>query len=159
MTNYIDSSIIFFRFHPKRSKQEVPRGRLLIQLYTVIVARGTDQIERIEDNEMLRGYYEKQDSWSKQFPEVSTIPAEENFIMFYLLSLLQTGKSYPAIRSSVFAIKYFHEIVGHHDPCNSELINYVLESIRRIYCHTPNKKKPFIRNYSTHYTDPQAKII
>ena len=64
--------------------------------------------------------------------------AEENFIIWYLLSLLQTGKSYPAIRSSVFAIKYFHKIVGHHDPCNSELVNYVFEGIKRIW-----SKKPF----------------
>ena len=89
------------------------------------------------------GYFEKWDSWRNQFSEVSAIPEEENAIILYLLSLLQTGKSYPAIRSSVFAIKYFRKIVGHHDPCNSELVNYVLEGIKRICCHTPKKKKPF----------------
>ena len=66
-------------------------------------------------------------------------PAEENLIILYLL----TGKSYPAIRSLVFAIKYFHKIIGHHDHCNSELVNNVKEGIKRISCHTPKKKKPF----------------
>ena len=86
---------------------------------------------------MLLGYFEKWewDSWSKQFPEVSAIPAEENFIILYLLSLLQTGKSYPAIISSVFTIKYFHKIVS--------LVNYVLQGIKIICCHTSKKKKPF----------------
>ena len=94
---------------------------------------------------MLLGYFEKWewDSWSKQFPEVSAIPAEENFIILYLLSLLQTGKSYPAIISSVFTIKHFHKIVSHRDPCNSKLVNYVLQGIKIICCHTSKKKKPF----------------
>ena len=39
--------------------------------------------------------------------------------------------------------KYFHKIVGHHDPYNSELVNYVLEGIIRICYHIPKKKKPF----------------
>ena len=82
------------------------------------------------------GYFENWDSWSKQFPEGSTISAEENFI---ILSLLQSCKSYPAIRSSVFAIKYFYKTVSHRDPCDSELNNYVLEGIKRICCHTPKK--------------------
>ena len=89
------------------------------------------------------GYFEKYDSLRKKFPEVSTIPAEENFIIWYLLSLLQNQKSYQAIRISVFVIKYFRKIVGHHDPCNSELVNYVLEGIKRTCFHTPKKKKPF----------------
>ena len=87
-------------------------------------------------------YFEKWDSWSKLFPEVSTIPAGENFIILHLLSLLQTDNTCPASRSSVFGIKYFHKIVGHLNPCNSKLVNYVLKGIKRICCHTP-KKKPF----------------
>ena len=105
------------------------------------------------------GYFEKCNSCRKQFPEVSTIPAEEIFIILYLLSLLQNGKSYPAIRSSVFAIKYFHKIVGHHGPFNSELVNYALDGIKRICCHTPKKKNLLLRNYSTHCTVHKAKII
>ena len=68
-----------------------------------------------------------------------TIVAEENFIILYLLSSLKTRKSYPANISSVFAIKYFHKIVGHQDPCSSELVNYVLEDIKRICGYTPKK--------------------
>ena len=83
------------------------------------------------------------DSWSNQFPGLSTIPAEENFIILYLLSLLQTGESYPAIRSLVFSIKYFHIMVGHDDHCNSKSVNFVLEGIKRISGHTPKEKKPF----------------
>ena len=94
-------------------------------------------------------YFEKWDSWSKQFPEVFAIPAGENFIILHLLSLLQTDKTCPASRSSVFGIKYFHKIVGHHNPCNSELVNYVLKGIKRICCHTFTFKKLLLHNYST----------
>ena len=42
---------------------------------------------------------------------------------FYLLSLLPAGTSYPVVSSSVFAINYFHKIVGHLDLSNSELVS------------------------------------
>ena len=45
--------------------------------------------------------------------------------------------------SSVFAISCFHKIVSQHDPCNSKLLNYVLEGIKIICGHTPKKEKPF----------------
>ena len=64
------------------------------------------------------GYFEKWDSWSKQFPEVSTIPAEK---FFY-------DKVFSQIRD--------------REPCNSELVNYVLEGLI-IFCHSPKKKKTF----------------
>ena len=48
---------------------------------------------------------------------------------------------------------YFHKIVGHQDPCNSELVNYVLEGIEKIFCHTPKKKKPFTPQLLHNYTD------
>ena len=96
------------------------------------------------------GYFEKWDSWRNQFSEVSAIPEEENAIILYLLSLLQNGNSYPAIRSSVFAINYFQKIVGHHDPYNGELVNYVLEGNKRICYHTPKKKKPFYSATTPH---------
>ena len=71
--------------------------------------------------------------------KVSLEPTEENFIILFLLSLLQAGKSYPVNKISVFVIKYFHKIVGYPDSCNSELVMYVLEGIKRICCHTPPK--------------------
>ena len=67
-----------------------------------------------------------------------------------LLSLLQTGKSYRAIRSSVFAIRYFHKIVGYRDPCDNELVNYILEGIKKLCCHTPKKKKIFYSTTTLH---------
>ena len=73
---------------------------------------------------------------------MSSLPAEENHIILYLLSLLQEGKSYPVIRSSIFAIKYFHRVIGYQDPCNGDLISYILEGIKRLSCHIPKKKTP-----------------
>ena len=95
------------------------------------------------------GYFEKWDSWSKKFQEVSTVPVEESFIILYLLSLLQTSKSYPAsVRSSVFAIKYFHKLVGRYDFCNSE---YVLEDLKDFVVITL-KRKIFYSTTTPHIT-------
>ena len=66
-------------------------------------------------------------------------PSSKKIIILYL----QTGKSYPSIRSSVFTIKYFDKTKAHHDPWKSELVNYVLEGIKKFFCHTPKKKKPY----------------
>ena len=56
----------------------------------------------------------------------------------HIVSLKLVG--YPVNKSCVFAIKYFHKIVGRPNPCNSELVMYVLEDIKRICCHKPPKK-------------------
>ena len=76
----------------------------------------------------FRGFYNP--SWWKLHHFVSS-------------KLTANQKEFPTIRSSVFAKKYCQKLVGHHDPCNSELFNYVLEGIKTTCCHTPKKKKPF----------------
>ena len=130
MTNYINSIIIFFRFHPKGNKKEVPRGRLPIQFYAIFIARDTNQIERIEHSEMLLGVFSKMG-----FLEQLIFRGFHNHStrkLYHFLSIKPTAnrEELPAIRSSVFAIKYCQKIVNHHDPCNSELVNYVLQGIK-----------------------------
>ena len=64
--------------------------------------------------------------------------------LYHFVSIkLTTNREKLPSHKKLSEIKYFHKIVGHHDPCNSELVNYVLESIKRICCHTPKKKKSF----------------
>ena len=58
-------------------------------------------------------YFEKWKIWATQFPEVNVLPADEFHIVLYMIHLLQTGKTFPVIRMSYFAINYFHSIVGY----------------------------------------------
>ena len=90
MTNYINNSIIFFRFHPNKKFQEVG-----YQLSSILPLLPEVPIKSREMSaaQCYWGYFEKWDSWSKQPPEVSKIPAEGNFMILYLLSLLQTGNN------------------------------------------------------------------
>ena len=46
--------------------------------------------------------------WSEQI-EVNNTPAEEIYVILYMSSLFQNNKSYPVIRMSYDAIKYFNE--------------------------------------------------
>ena len=88
------------------------------------------------------GCFEKWVSWSEQFTEVSPMPSEEIHIIIYLLTLLQTGKNYPVIKSTLYAIKFFHKIIGFEEPCKTNLTTLILEGIKRICCHTTQKKDP-----------------
>ena len=54
-------------------------------------------------------YFIKWQKWTNQFPEVDATPAEEIYVILYMLSLFQNNKSYPVIRMSYYAIKYFNE--------------------------------------------------
>ena len=60
--------------------------------------------------------------WCDQFSEILTIPADETYIILYLLNLLQ--KQFSVIKSSLYAIKYFYKILSYNDLCASELTNF-----------------------------------
>ena len=59
-----------------------------------------------------------------------------------MIHLLQTGKTFPVIRMSYFAINYFHSIVGYQNPCPTSLSYNVLEGIKRILAYSATKKSP-----------------
>ena len=59
-----------------------------------------------------------------------------------MIHLLQTGKTFPVIRMSYFAINYFHSIVGYQNPCPTSLPYNVLEGIKRILAYSATKKSP-----------------
>ena len=80
--------------------------------------------------------------WAASIPEVNILPAEEFHIVLYMIYLLQTGKTYPVIRMSYFAINYFHTILGYQNPCTSHLIYNVLEGIKRLLTYSATKKSP-----------------
>ena len=80
--------------------------------------------------------------WAAQFPEVNVLPADKFHIVLYMIHLLQTGKIFPVIRMSYFAINYFHSIVEYQNPCPSSLPYNVLEGIKRQLAYSATKKSP-----------------
>ena len=58
------------------------------------------------------------------------------------MHLFQTGKTFPVIRMSYFAINYFHSIVGYQNSCPASFHYNVLDGIRRILAYSATKKPP-----------------
>ena len=68
------------------------------------------------------------------------MPAEEIYVILYMLSLFQNNKSYPVIRMSYYAIKYFNEFFTGGRELGSHFITKVLEEIKRLSGYTENPK-------------------
>ena len=73
-----------------------------------------------------------------QFPEVNATPAEEIYVILYMLNLFRNNKSYPVIRMSDYAINIF---TGGRE-LGSHFITKVLEGIKRPSGYTENPKSP-----------------
>ena len=93
-------------------------------------------------NKSYMNYFIKWQKWANQFPEVNAIPGEEIYVILYMLSLFQNNKSYPVIRMSYYAIKYFNEFFTGGRELGSHFITKVLEGIKRLSGYTENLKSP-----------------
>ena len=64
----------------------------------------------------------------------------EIYVIFYMLSLFQNNKSYPVIRMSYYAIKYFNKFFTGGRELESHFITKVLEVIKWLSGYTENPK-------------------
>ena len=88
-------------------------------------------LTKARENSTTKTYsscFEKQKIWATQFPEVNVLPANEFHIVLYMIHLLPTGKIFPVIRISYFAMNYFHSTVGYQNPCSISLPYFFLPS-------------------------------
>ena len=102
-------------------------------------------LTKARENSTTKTYSSYFENWkigATQFPEVNVLPADEIHIVLYMIHLLQTGKTFPVIRMSYFAINYFHSIVGYQNPCPTSLPYNLLEGIKRILAYSATKKSP-----------------
>ena len=107
-----------------------------------LLSKGLKKARENSTTKTDSSYFEKWKIWATQFPEVNVLPADEFHIVLYMIHLLQTGKTFPVIRMSYFAINYFHSIVGYQNPCPTSLPYNVLEGIKRILAYSATKKSP-----------------
>ena len=75
-------------------------------------------------------YFIKWQKWTDQFPKVNATPAEEMYVILYMLNLFQNNKSYPVIQMLYYAIKYFNEFFTGGRELRSHFITKVLEGIK-----------------------------
>ena len=102
----------------------------------LLIAEKTTQTSRILTI-LLDGRYGQINS-----PDVNATPAEEVYVILYVLNLSQNNKSYPVIRMWYYAIKYFHEFFTGGRELGSHCITKVLEGIKRLSGYTENSKSP-----------------
>ena len=55
-------------------------------------------------NKYYMNYFYKWQKWENEFPEVNTAPAEEIYVILYMLSLFQNNKSCPVIRMLIIVL-------------------------------------------------------
>ena len=85
-------------------------------------------------------YFIKWQKWANQFPEINAMPAEEIYVILYLLSQFQNNKSYQVIRMLHLAIKYFNDFFTGERYLSSHFITKVLEGIKQLSSYTENPK-------------------
>ena len=87
-----------------------------------------------------QSYFNKWLSWSSNFDEVDSFPAQTIHVALFLVGNIQAGESYSVIESCFYSIKHYHNIAMQLDPTFSNLISYIMDAAKRI-CHRPKKKK------------------
>ena len=85
-------------------------------------------------------YFDKWLKWCTPFPEINPLPTLEQYLIIYLVFLLQSGNTLSVIEASLSALKYYHSIVGVRIG-DSPICKNILEAIKRIIPKTSCKKK------------------
>ena len=70
-------------------------------------------------------------------------PAQSIIVAMYLVNLLDQGKSYQVISSAFNAIKWVHRLNDQPDPTDSNIVQNLLETAKRIRS-TPTSKKDVV---------------
>ena len=129
--------IIYREISKKYNQVNRSIGICLHSLSQVLAkARGSNTVN------LYTRHFSKWQQWVSQFPNTKAIPADDTYVIAYMLNLFQKNKSYENIRLSFFAIKYFQKITGHENVLTGGLPLLVLEGIKRTSQKISRKKLP-----------------
>ncbi len=104
---------------------------------TLLESRSSNTIKSYQSS------FNKWRVWAEQFSEVNSLPAKDVHVALFLVNLIQNGSVYATIKNVFYAIKWFHNIGGLKDPCDSSLCKNLLEASKRISSQPTKKKQPF----------------
>ena len=103
-------------------------------------------------------YFFRWEEWTKPLQDVIAMSANDQHIALYFISLLQEGKSSLVIQSTLYAIKWQHDVCGLVDPTGTFCKN-MLECVKRITTPKRQRKEPLTTLHLKHgllkYTDFQ----
>lgn len=100
--------------------------------------------------------------WASQFKEIAIFPASSLYVSLFFLSLIQESVSCSIIDEVHYGLKWFHDLAGQLDPCNSPVVIQLLESAKRILSVPVKKKEPVtpevIQRLVAHYGSASASL-
>ena len=108
----------------QRFQAELPKGMMLSR------SKNTTKT--------YKNYFFRWEEWTKPLQDVIAMPANDQHIALYLISLLQEGKSSHVIQSTLYAIKWQHDVCGLVDPTGTFCKN-MLECAKGIA--TPKRQR------------------
>ena len=100
--------------------------------------------------------------WASQFEEIVIFPASSVYVSLFFLSLIQESVSCSIVDEAHYGLKWFHNLAGQPDPCNSPLVIQLLESAKRLLSVPVKKKEPVtpevIQRLVAHYGSTSASL-
>ena len=79
----------------------------------------------------------------EKYREISCIPlCPEIYVGLYLQNLMESAQHFSVIESAYYRIKWAHSLVGVNNPCDSEIIAYIVNAARRKLNRSFKKNEP-----------------
>lgn len=75
----------------------------------------------------------------------SEIPAQPIHVALYITYLLDSGASYSTVNTTIYSIKWMHEISGYPDPTDNSFVKSLQESAKRLTGRPVRRKDPVDR--------------
>ncbi|XP_021347472.1 uncharacterized protein LOC110446587 [Mizuhopecten yessoensis] len=80
-------------------------------------------------------------SWANSF-KVNVLPASEQYVALYLVSIIQSSSSVAKLDQAIYSIGWVHQLAGFPNPCSSDFIKMIRAGGSRLLGCQPCKKEP-----------------
>lgn len=81
--------------------------------------------------------------WCSKYAEIkSVLPANELYVSLYLQHLMQSKKHYSTVEAAFYSIRWAHNLARVVDPCQSTVVQSILEAAKRSLNRPVQKKVP-----------------
>jgi hypothetical protein len=103
----------------------------------VIDARAKSTVEK------YAGGFRRFDKWTEQYRELSCILlCPEIYVGLYLQNLMESAQHFSVKEWAYYSIKWAHSLAGVNNPCDSEVITYLVDAARRKLIRPIKKNEP-----------------
>ena len=95
-------------------------------------------------NKASANCFKNWEGWICQYPETAVSPAEETYVILYILSLFGNNKSYSVKSTTYHPVKGFNDLFFCNKKLGSSLVITFLDVIKRMSNYTSNHKTAII---------------